>query len=63
MNEKNECHYFHLVGEGGEGGSMFLKAELYSIKLVNSTGEKSRVRGVITKWGGGGTYRSLASYQ
>ena len=33
---------------------MFLKAELYSIKMVNSTGEKSRVRGVITKWGGGG---------
>ena len=47
--------------------SMFLKAdlELYSIKMVNSTGEKSRVRGVITKWGGGGggTYRSIASYQ
>ena len=33
---------------------MFLKAELYSIKMVNSTGEKSRVRGVITEWGGGG---------
>ena len=54
------------LGEGGGGGvSMFLKAELYSIKMVNSTGEKSRVRGVITKWegGGGGTYRSLSSYQ
>ena len=48
--KKNECHYFHLVGEG-EWASMFLKAELYSIKMVNSTGEKSRVRGVITKWG------------
>ena len=45
----------------GVGGSMFLKAELYSLKMVNSTGEKSRVRVVITKWGG--TYRSLASYQ
>ena len=50
---KNECHYFHLVGEGRRGGSMFLKTELYSIKKVNSTGEKSQVRGVITKWGGG----------
>ena len=50
-------------GGGGGGGSMFLKAELYSIKMVNSTGEKSRVQGVFTKWGEGGTYRSLASYQ
>ena len=50
------------LGRGTEGGSMFLKAEIYSIKMVNSTDEKSRVRGVITK-GGGGTYRSLASYQ
>ena len=32
---------------------MFLKAELYSIKMVNSTGEKSRVRGLITKLGEG----------
>ena len=34
--------------------------------MYNTTGEKSRVRGVIIKWGGGGeggTYRSLASYQ
>ena len=31
---------------------MFLKAELYSIKMVNSNGEKTRVRGVITKGGG-----------
>ena len=41
---------------------MFLKAELYSIKMVNSTGEKSRVRGVITKfgvWGGGGAHIAL----
>ena len=49
---------------GGVGFQCFLKAELYSIKMVNSTGKKSRVRGVITKWrGGGGTYRSLATYQ
>ena len=41
------------LGRGRWGGSMFLKTELYSIKMVNSTGEKSRVRGVITKWGGG----------
>ena len=58
--KKNECHYFHLVVEGGGGGgSMFLKAELYSIKMVNSTGEKSRVRGVISKWGGGGAHIAL----
>ena len=38
-------------GRGGGVGSMLLKAELYSIKMVNNTGEKSRVRGVITKWG------------
>ena len=46
-------------GRWGGGGSMFLKAELYSVKMVNSTGEKSRVRGVITKWWGGGGHIAL----
>ena len=32
--------FSHGRGRWGGGGSMFLKAELYSTKMVNSTGEK-----------------------
>ena len=42
---------------------MFLKAELYSIKMVNSTGENTSSGGDYQVGGGGGTYRSLASYR
>ena len=37
-------------------GDMIPRAQLF----VNSTGEKSRVRGVITKWDGGGGHISLS---
>ena len=48
--KKIEFHYIHRGG----GGSIFLKPELSSIKMVNSTGDKSQVRCLITTEGGGG---------
>ena len=40
--------------EVGGGGSLFLKTELSSFKMVNGTGDKSQVRCLITTGGGGG---------
>ena len=48
---------------GSWGVSIFLKPELSSIKMVNSTGDKSQVLCLITTRGGGflDTYRSRIS--
>ena len=51
---------FTWTGSWGGGGSLFLKTELSSFKMVNGTGDKSQVRCLITTGGGGvlDTYHS-----
>ena len=51
INLKKRMSLYSLGRGRWGGGFNVLIAELYSIKMVNSTGEKSRVRVVITKWG------------